>query len=478
MRKAYDTILQSEVSAVLAAQSGGFEPYRYECACCGEEVYVAALYSTSMVTHFRHRSGNNDVACENYLGQYGAISIDSRSRKSNHERVEFYFENSNKKFCLGLRFSADEIHGYEQQNVDFELRTNTLDLPFYTLSINNIYFTPDVPTMISLNNFSFCYHLSNTLNGIKRKYEFLKIGNTPTFFKVQGNDSDFKAKLVRGKVLFTNVPYFVAFHSKDSTPHGIHFPDEIRVNETFCFETMGLNFLGMTLLIQKKTDDIDRLLNNWGYQLEAAEMLTLLWPPASVIDDVSVVTSNKAFVFTSFELQAHGNINVHSADILMFNHGISRISVMQRTKIYKKNVEIVIDKVESPSGAYNLITLLSDAKDSFIIPNYGFWFLFDRSGVSPLKNGQDVYLTPERLIKGYKSNYYLTCIIYPCRRNKLVNEKLLNDIIMHCKRTETLDLNQFMSLALSNTASQYIDKCSVSGSINSVAKQFIVEGLL
>ncbi len=34
MRKAYDTILQSEVSAVLAAQNGGFEPYRYECACC------------------------------------------------------------------------------------------------------------------------------------------------------------------------------------------------------------------------------------------------------------------------------------------------------------------------------------------------------------------------------------------------------------------------------------------------------------
>ena len=28
MHKAYDTILQSEVSAVLAAQNGGFEPYR------------------------------------------------------------------------------------------------------------------------------------------------------------------------------------------------------------------------------------------------------------------------------------------------------------------------------------------------------------------------------------------------------------------------------------------------------------------
>lgn len=62
MRKAYDTILQSEVSADLAAKSGGFEPYRYECACCGEEVYVAAAYSTSIVPHFRHRSGNRLAA--------------------------------------------------------------------------------------------------------------------------------------------------------------------------------------------------------------------------------------------------------------------------------------------------------------------------------------------------------------------------------------------------------------------------------
>jgi hypothetical protein len=477
MRKAYDTILQSEVSADLAVQSGGFEPYRYECACCGEEVYIAAPYSTYMVPHFRHRNGNNDVECENYLGQYGAISIDYRSRKSNRERVEFYFENSNKNFCLGLRFSAEEIQGYEQQNVDFELRTNASASPFYTLGIKNINFAPDVPTMVSLNNFSFCYYLSNTLNGIKRPYGFFNCETTPTFFKVQGNDSDFKAKLVRGMVLFTNVQYFVAFQSKYSTQQGIRFPNEIEVNETFCFETMGLKFLGMTLSIQKKTDDIDRLLNNWGYQLEASETLTLLWPPAPVIDDVNVVTSNKVFIFTSFELQAHGNINVHSTDILLVNRGISRVLVNQRTKICKKNAEVVIDKIESPIYAYNQISISETAKVSFAIPNYGSWFLFNRSGVSPLKNGQVVYLTPESVIKRYESNYP-TNIIYPYRQEELVNEELLEDILMHYKRTETLDLNQFILLTLSNTASQYIDKCSVSGYINSVAKQFIVEGLL
>jgi hypothetical protein len=477
MRKAYDTILQSEVSAVLAVQNGGFEPYRYECACCGEEVYLAARYSTKPVPHFKHRSGNNDVVCENYLGQYGAINIDSRARKGNQERVEFYFENSNKQFYLGLRFSAEEIQGYEQRDIDFELRTNVSEHPFYTLPINHIYFASDVPTLISLNSFSLCYYLSNTLNGIKRKYEFFKSGNTPTFFKIQDNDSDFKAKLVRGTVLFTNVPYFVAFQSTDSTPQSIQFPDEIQVNEMSRFETMGLKFLGMTISIQKKTVYIDRLLKTWGYQLETSETLTLLWPPAPVIDDVSVVTSNKVFVFTSFKLQAHGNINVHLTDILSVEHGISRVLVNRGIKICKKNAEIVIDKGESPIYDGHQISTSETAKNSFNIPNDGSWFLFDRSGVSPLRNGQFVYLTPESMIKRYESNY-LTHMIYPCRPKELVNEKLLEDILIHCKQMETLDLNQFMFLALSYTASQYIDKCSVSGSINSVAKQFIVEGLL
>lgn len=53
-----------------------------------------------------------------------------------------------------------------------------------------------------MKDFSFYYYLSNNINGIKRPHEFFKHGNTPTFFKIQENDSDFKAKLVRGNVLF------------------------------------------------------------------------------------------------------------------------------------------------------------------------------------------------------------------------------------------------------------------------------------
>jgi len=100
MQKAYDTFLLSEVSADLAAKAGSFEPYRHECAHCGEEARLAAVNSTSMVPHFRHRSGNSDVECEYYLGQYGTFSMDARSRKSKNERAEFYFDSNTKMFYL------------------------------------------------------------------------------------------------------------------------------------------------------------------------------------------------------------------------------------------------------------------------------------------------------------------------------------------------------------------------------------------
>jgi len=477
MRKAYDTILQSEVSADLAAKSGGYEPYRYECACCGEEVCVAAAYSTSMVPHFRHRSGNNDVECENYLGQYGAISIESRSRKSNRERVEFYFENSNKTFSLGLRFSGDEINAYEQHNVVFELRSSAAEQVFFTLPINNTNFAPDAPTLIPINEFSFSYFLSNTLNGTKRKYDFFKSGNTPTFFKLQGNDSDYKAKLVRSAVLYTKVPYFVVFKSQYSVPQEVRFSDEIHVDETFRFETMGRKFSGKVLTIKNKTAQIDALVLSWGYQLEASETLTLLWPPAALVDDVSVIDSGYAFLYSSFELQAHGNINVHSEDIYRVTNGVSKVSVKPKTKVFKKNAEIIIDKGEQHPYGFDEILSTEISASTYTVSDDSTYFLFNRSGVKRLSKGQSVSLTPQGEIRRYHYGYP-TDRIYPRQQEELTGELLLDDILCHYRHTEAFDKSIFSPCALSKTASHYIERCEASGLINTVAKQFIEEGRL
>jgi len=477
MRKAYDTILQSEVSADLAAKSGGFEPYRYECACCGEEVYVAAAYSTSMVPHFRHRSGNNNVECENYLGQYEPISIESRSRKSNRERVEFYFEKSNKSFSLGLRFSGDEINAYEQHNVLFEIRSDAAEQAFFVLPINNTNFAPDAPTLITLNKFSYNYFLSNTLNRTKRKHELFKPNNKPTFFKIQGNDGDYKAKLVRGAVLYTNVPYFVAFNIQYSVAHQIRFFEEIQVDDAFHFETMGRKFLGKVLFIKEKTARVDALVSSWGYQLEASETLTLLWPPAIMTDDTTLIFSDYAFLYSSFELQAHGNINVHSEDIIRVTKGVSKVLVNRRTKVFRKNAEMILIKDKLNPSVFDVITTTESYANIYTVPDNSSYFLFNRSGVKPLSIGQTVLLTPKSEIKRYCFSYLISRII-PCLQRKLTGEFLLADILAHYKRIEVFDMNDFSSYSLSDTASLYLNECEASGLINSVAKQFIEEGRL
>jgi len=475
MLKAFDTILQSEVSAELAALNGGFEPYRYECACCGEEVFVAAPYSTRMVTHFRHRSGNNDIECENYLGQFGAINTDSRSRKSNRERVEFYYENNSKTFNVGLRFSESEIQSYEQQDIDFELRTKDSDTPFRILKINRANFTPDVPTLIPLNNFSSNYYLSNTLNETKRKYVFFNRDNAPIFFKVQGNDKDFKAKLVRSMVLFTNTQYFVALQNTNSTQRKVQFPSEIEIWQTFSFETMYRKFSGLVLSITNKTASLDHLFKQWGYQLEESEALTLLWPPAKEIDDVSIISSDYAYIYSSFELQAHGNINVHSKDIFKISPNISKVSIKPTTKIFKKNAEIVIDKFVPSVDVYTELTPFKRLENIFTTPDDGLYFLFNRSGGTLLKSGQSVVLTPFSLIVKYEHNYPIG-YIYPSSQKELSGEELLIDVLAHYKRTEILDPARFSSGTISNTAATYITKCGITGLINFVAKQFIEEG--
>jgi hypothetical protein len=132
-----------------------------------------------MVPHFRHRSGNNDVECENYLGQYGAIiSTDARSRKSKNERAEFYFDSNTHMFYLGLRFSEDEIAAYEERQTVFELRVSTRGSALERLPINTLNFCADTPTMIPLKAFSYRYYLSNTLSDLKREYKVFKTGST------------------------------------------------------------------------------------------------------------------------------------------------------------------------------------------------------------------------------------------------------------------------------------------------------------
>ena len=475
MRKAYDTFLQSEVSADLAAKSSGLEPYRYECAHCGEEVRLAAASSTSMVAHFRHLNGNNDVDCEKYLGQYGAISIDSRSRKSRNERAEFYFDSGTKMFYLGLCFSENEINTYEEESARFELRTTAQEQPFSSLRINNINFLPDTPRMIPIDQFSYSYHLSNTLNNVKRRYDFLKKDGLPTFFKIQGNDDYYRARLIRSKILYTDVSYFVVIEGQYSFSQSSCFLNNVEISDTCRFETMSRRVLGQVLTIKNKTADIDTLFASWGYQVETSETLTLLWPPSTQINEASAVYSENVFLFSSFSLEAHGNINVHSSDIQVLGSGVSKISVHSRVKVLRKNAEIIIDRDTKCPADYDPLPLRARQARVYAVSDDNTCFLFNRSGATLIGKGQLVSLTLGSFLKCYTSGY-LHEVIYPTPQKELSGELLLNDLLAHYKRTEVFSLDSIVALGLSDTASRYIEKCIKTGVINSAAKWFIEEG--
>ena len=477
VRKAYDTFLQSEVSADLAAKNGGSEQYRYECAHCGEEVRLAAADSANMVAHFRHRSGNNDVDCENYLGQYGTISIDSLSRKSRNERVEFYYDSISKMFFLGLSFSENEITAYGESSTKFEVRASSHEQAFSTLRINNLNFAPDTPRMIPIERFSYSYFLSNTLNNAKRRYDFFKKNGSPTFFKIQGNDAEYKAKLVRSDppTIYTDVPYFVVVESRFSLPQASYLPRDIEVASTFRFETMGRKFIGQALTIKNKTTEVESLLSSWGYQVEAFETLTLLWPPAVQVNEVSTICSDNAFLYSSFNLEPHGNINVHSTDISKLGKGISDVLVHSRVKVFRKNAEIVIDREATYPADYETLSLEERNTHTFTVPDDGTYYLFNRSGAEPIGEGQSVILTPGSSVRHYNSGY-LNGIIYPTQQNELTGKPLLDNLLAHYKRTESISLESFAALDLSDTATGYIEECIEAGVINSAAKRFIEEG--
>jgi hypothetical protein len=478
MLEAYDTFLSEVVFAELAVEDDICEQYRYECARCGQEVLLAAVDSTNMVSHFRHRSGNSDVECEFYLGKNEKFTSDARSRKSKNARAEFYFDINKKMFYLGLRFCEDEILDYEQLSATFELRVASKRQPICSLLINGRNFTADELKLIPLEEFSNSYFLSNSVNSVERKYKvFNNITNTAsTFFKLKAVVSGYRAKLVRSSVLLTHVPYFIVHLSKSKyrSPVNSLLPDEIKGEDSFFFETMGKKFLGKVLTITEKTAEVDSLLSSWGYQLEPAETLTLLWPPAILSEDISLIYSDIAFLYSTFQLQAHGNINIHSEDISLITDRLTKVVVKPRIKIYRKNAELILEACEKELDSYLNLSVLQRVKKNFQVEKDAS-FMFNRSGVLPLSKGINVQMTPKIEVRHYLSGY-LDEIVVPPDQIVISKEQLLQDVLIHYKRTEPFDLNDFGSLEFSQTAFHYIKNCKKIGVINSAAKRLIKEG--
>ena len=480
MQNAYDAMLCDYVNAESAAKSGGFEQYRYVCACCWEEVHICAADSEYQVTHFRHRSGNNNTECVNYLG----IPND-RVRVPPAHQIDFFFSSVTKMFSIGVKYNEEELLEYEKDKQELQVRRSKTSTPIISVPINSNRFYSNAMEIFPIDVFSWEYYVSVSNDSKQLRCDMFKKDAQnhniyPSFFKIQagGEENSFNAKLVRGDTLFTNTPYVIIFTYKH--PHS-RFLSDVQRGETMSFRTMNRDFSGATVVFMEKDDEIEQQLGKWRYKLEAREVATVLWPPAVVDEDAITLNADNVYLYTTFELQAHVNINVNATDVQKIGTGlqkkdavISKINVQSRTKVFKKNAELIFDKSLKESGAYLIIPIIQKVEMTHIVKDDNA-FLFNCSGVSPLSNGMSVPVIPGSRIKHFTYGY-LDGIVLPPEFNDLHGEKLLQDILMYYKSTEPFVRGDCESIVLSQTALDYIESCKRTGVINSAAKRLIKEG--
>lgn len=406
---AFDTLLQTNVSASAAAINSDNEAFRYECLCCGEEVYLAAQDSIYKATHFRHRSGNNDKDCELYLGQYGIVPTTSSARNKKQDRVEFYYQNTHKAFYVSFRFSDAEITAYENTGACLEVRSSRALRPFFTQRINHTNFHEDSPGEYMLEMYASPYYISNTLNNIKREYSLF--GTTgPTFFKIQGEDKDYSAKYIKSKSLYTNVKYFIAWPGQNTAQIKMAKVPGVAIDELMQFKTMNnCTVWALVATFTNKNPQLDALLQTWGYDLSTSEELILLWPPAYENDEALHVSSNKVYVYSSFVLQAHGNTNMSSHAIHKVDNDITEIEIGEKLRILKKNAEMTVVTTELVSE-YITQNIKHITTEKFIVPESGIFYRFSSCGVEKLTSGQVVFLTDTSSVIEYCGNYISTVI--------------------------------------------------------------------
>jgi hypothetical protein len=479
MRKAFDKLLSDYIDAEVAAKNGSSEAYRYVCACCWEEVRLCAADSENQATHFRHYNGNNNIECENYLGNSIDVIRTALSRINGRDKIEFYFASDTKTFNIGVKFGADEIAIGERDNIFFQVSGDNSANPIISVPINTKRFYPDSQELIQIHEHAWSYYISTTNDSKQHKYDlFRKVKGDvyPSFFKKSINEEheNFRAKLVRSETLYTNTSYLVVFASAHQ--HAVFdFQKDAEVGKVFNFKTMEKNFTAADITFTNKSKEIEQLLEKWGFKLETSENLSLLWPPSFQADGTANIKTKHAYIFSTFLLQAHSNINVNLEDVVSISKGLSRVSVSKQTKVYKKNAELLLSQVDIAKDEYVAIPIEHDVAELYESPDDES-YMFNHSGVSQIGVGTREQLTRGCEVRHYTHGYLDRIVKSAYVPNMKSSEQILCDILMYYRREEPLVLDDFASLNLSQIATSYIESCSETRKINTAAKRFIEEG--
>lgn len=475
MYRAYDTMLQVAVSAFEAACNGD-ERYRYECLCCGEEVYVAAANSYYQSTHFRHRRGNNNKRCEKYLGQLGRNTGTIHHKKTCFEQADIVFNTKLRTLNLSICFDDQEINRYVQQEASLECRADYGSFPFMSLRINRLNFVAQKSVLLPIDVFSDIYYLSASSES-KRVAKYLSSGLTlPIFFRATELDDGAVAKLVHSSLIYTDTEYYVLFHREKEATVFCNYSEVDSMDPLCNVETSGKTFWIAHVIIRGINSDLRNWFSIYRRYLIQSERISILWPPAVIDKGVYVVSPGQIHLSSSFQLQAHANVSLPSTCVRSAPEApVTRITVYDRAKIYKNGVELVINttQIKHELQLKQEKYILECYK--FTIPPGGRFFLSDTEGISELREGQVVHLTVQSKILHYQSNYLVGCVIQP-RKDKYSNTEIMDDIMRFYRVEHVITDHPDGFKNLSDDGQAYIDKSIAVGRINSAIKRYIEEG--
>lgn len=471
MLTAFDTLLQTAVTAEKAAINGDNEAFRYECLCCGEEVFLAAQDSIYKATHFRHKSGNNDKDCELYLGQYGILPS-SYSQRNKQERVEFYYDNNTKCFSISFNFSEEEISEYEKAGAILEIRERRNSLPFFNTKIDHLVFSDGKPEKFILDKKAEPYYISNTFNNKKREYYVFSY-DSPSFFKILNSDpsdENFSAKLIRSKSIYTGVRYFISWPGRNTAQLKLKNIPDVCVEKETQFTALGWTTVwGMVVSFKDKNPLLDSILSEWGYNLGVSESVSLLWPPAYEKDEKLFVTSSKLYLHSTFKFQGLGNINTTDKYISKVSDSITMVSMHDSIHILKKNAELEVYN-DLLTAEIQLLRTSVEETDEFCVPKGNSFFLFSELGAYKLREGQTIFLTPSTFICEYAGNTLIRLIKLSCPVESDIETKFY-EIMSNYWITK--EYQKTITGIFPQSINDYLERCKNTGRINVAIEQLI-----
>lgn len=473
MLQAFDTLLQRTVDAEMVAKNGIDEPFRYECLCCGEEVYVAAAKSIKKAAHFRHRRGNSDRDCELYLGRMGIDGAQIAARKRAHTRAEIYYDIEQRVFYVGILFPEEKLREFENKSCALELFSAYNLPPYESVKINQHNFAPDSMVLFPLKLTTNDCNIGISGINYRVRHEILYNNDFPTFFKIPvREDAERRAKRIVGGKVYTTTPYYIIAKDWNTIQKIAKYRECVSVGPIDEIETFGSTVYGTNLRIISANAELTDLFSYFNFDLEISQHVVQLWPPMYSVDGSLCANERTVYLRSTFELVAHSNISCEKDAIKAFE-GLFKVDLSHPIQIRYGNVDIQIEQQEcltlpSKETCKQIVAKKVDVTEA------GCFYLIDGDGYRELPVGSHFITESSKIIR-YQSNYPIAVFEHPGFITPSRIE-LLREVLSYYKVTIPFDEQLIVGCNLSAVAQSYIEECRIMNRINEKALELIKAG--